>query len=147
MKLNTKMRYGTRALLELAVHYEQGPLSLSAIAQRQEISDKYLESLMSILRAAGLVVSARGAQGGYSLARPPAQITLRQVFDATEGPEPLVYCTLDHDACRRQSTCVTQGVWAAMYQASMQVLESTTLADLAARMAAGSTSNVFAYSI
>jgi Rrf2 family transcriptional regulator, cysteine metabolism repressor len=133
MKLNTKMRYGTRALLELALHVEQGPLSLTEIAASQELSEKYLESLFGILRSAGLVRSQRGAQGGYVLARPAEQITLRQVFDVLEGQEAYVPCTLDHNACQRWTNCVTQEVWAQMYAASMHVLESTTLADLVAR--------------
>jgi Rrf2 family protein len=147
MKLNTRMRYGTRALLELAMHYAQGPLSLSAIARSQEISEKYLESLMGTLRTAGLVRAERGAQGGYALTHPPEQITLRQVFDATEGPEALVPCTLDHGACHRWTTCVTQEVWAQMYEASMQVLASTTLAQLVERSAAKQCAAPPAYSI
>jgi Rrf2 family transcriptional regulator, cysteine metabolism repressor len=133
MKLNTKMRYGTRALLELGLHAEEGPVSLTEIAASQELSEKYLESLFGILRGAGLVRSQRGAQGGYVLARPAEQITLREVFDALEGPEAYVPCTLDHSTCHRWATCVTQEVWAQMHAASMLVLESTTLADLVAR--------------
>jgi len=133
MKLNTKMRYGTRAMLELALRYEEGALSLNEIAASQEISEKYLESLFGILRAAGLVRSQRGAQGGYMLASPPDQITLREIFDVLESSEPYVLCTLDHSFCHRWTTCVTQEVWAKMYSASMQVLESITLADLVAR--------------
>jgi len=136
MKLSTRMRYGTQALLELALHGEQGLLSLATIAAGQELSEKYLESLLGILRAAGLVRSQRGAQGGYALARPPEQIGLREVFDILEGPGAYVPCTLDHGACHRWATCVTQEVWAQMYAVSMQVLEATTLADLVARSTA-----------
>jgi Rrf2 family protein len=133
MKLNTKMRYGTRALLELALRTEEGAVSLSEIAVAQELSDKYLELLFASLRTAGLVRSQRGAQGGYVLAKPAEQITLREVFDVLEGREAFVPCTLDHGACQHWATRVTQEVWAEMYAASMQVLESTTLADLVAR--------------
>ena len=135
MKLNTKMRYGSRAMLELALHYQEGPLSLTQVAAAQEISDKYLELLFASLRAAGLVHSQRGSRGGYTLARPPEQITLREIFDVLASPEPYVPCTLDHSVCHRWATCVTQEVWAQMYDASMQVLQSTTLADLVARNA------------
>jgi Rrf2 family transcriptional regulator, cysteine metabolism repressor len=134
MRLNTRMRYGTRAMLELALRYEQGAVSLGEIAKAQGLSEKYLESLFSALKSAGLVLSRRGAQGGYVLARPPAQITLRQVFDVLEGPEPYAPCTLDPDYCSRRSSCVTQDVWARMYDASMAVLRATTLADLVARV-------------
>lgn len=143
MKLNTRMRYGTRAMLELALHYQEGALSLTHIAAAQEISEKYLELLFASLRTAGLVQSQRGARGGYTLARPPEQITLRGIFDVLEGPEPYAPCTVDHNTCHRWATCATQDVWAQMYEASMQVLQSLTLADLVARnaqqCAAGST--------
>lgn len=133
MKLNTRVRYGTRAMLELAMHYEQGAHRLSEIAAAQGVSVKYLESLFSALRAAGLVRGQRGSQGGYVLARNPADITLREIFDVFEGPEPYVICTHDPGACPRSADCVTQEIWARMYEASMQVLASTTLADLVAR--------------
>jgi Rrf2 family protein len=133
MKLNTKMRYGTRAMLELALRGQESAVSLSEIAQSQEISEKYLELLFAALRAAGLVRSQRGAQGGYVLARPPEAITLREIFDVLESPEPYAPCTADHSICHRWASCITQEVWAEMYAASMQVLESTTLADLVAR--------------
>jgi Rrf2 family protein len=136
MRLNTKVRYGTRALLELALRFDDGPVSVGEIAAAQGVSDKYLEALFATLRIAGLVQSVRGAQGGYRLARPPADICLREVFDALEGSEPYAPCTLDHAACQRWADCVTREVWADMYQASMQVLESTTLADLVARRCA-----------
>ena len=125
------MRYGTRGLLELALHHDQGPLSLAEIAERENISVKYLESLLGLLRSGGLVRSVRGAQGGYELSRPPREITLREVFDVLEGSEPFVSCTDDHTACSRRPDCVTQQVWARMYVAAMQVLTDTTLADLA----------------
>jgi len=131
VKLSTKMRYGTRGLVELALHYDQGPLSLADIAEREEISVKYLESLLALLRAGSLVRSVRGAQGGYELSRAPGEITLRDVFEVLEGPEAFVPCTHDHAACSRWPECVTQQVWAQMYGAAMQVLEKTTLADLA----------------
>jgi len=133
MRLNTKMRYGSRALIELARHYGQGPLSLSEIAEAQGISVKYLEALLASLRSAGLLLAERGPGGGYLLARPPDEITLRDAFVVLETPEPYVPCTTDPASCRRRYTCVTQRVWAEMYAASMRVLESTTLADLAAQ--------------
>jgi Rrf2 family protein len=139
MRLNTRMRYGTRALLELALRHEHGPVSLGAIAAAQELPDKYLEALFVSLRVAGLVTSQRGAQGGYTLARAPEQITLKQVFDVLESPEPYVACTGDRDACHRWADCVTQQVWADMYSASMGILEATTLADLVRRSTARAT--------
>ena len=133
MKLSTRTRYGTRAMLYLAPSYEKGPISIKEIADHQQLSPKYLETLMATLRAAGLVRSARGAQGGHMLARPPDQITLRQIYTALEGPEKLVDCTADPQVCDRSGTCVTLEVWAQLYDACMEVLESITLEDLAHR--------------
>ena len=132
MRLTTKMRYGTRAMVELAQSYAQGPISLATIAQRQDLSEKYLEALLGLLRAAGLVRTLRGAQGGYRLTAPPERISLRRIFDALEGPEAYAPCIRDPGICKRLGGCVTQEVWARMYRASMEVLASTTLADLTA---------------
>jgi len=133
MKLNTRMRYGTRAMLELAQRYGRGPVSLSDVALAQELSVKYLESLMSSLRIAGLVRAQQGAQGGYELTRPPAEVNLRQIYEVLEGPDPYVFCTEDPTSCGRQADCATRLIWEQMYAASMQVLEETTLADLVTR--------------
>lgn len=131
MNITTKTRYGTRALLELALHHDQGPLSLAEIARRQEFSEKYVESLMGRLRAAGVVHSVRGAQGGYLLARAPADVTLREVYEVMEGSTPPVACLGDPSLCHRMDQCVTQEVWAQVQEAALQVLEGITLADLA----------------
>ena len=147
MKLSTRMRYGTRAMVELARRYGKGPISLTDIARRQGLSDKYLEALLASLRNAGLVRSVRGAQGGYLLANPPERINLRQVFEALEGSEAYVYCTQDPNLCERADRCVTQGVWARMYRASMDVLESTTLADLSRRVEAPASPAALSYQI
>ncbi|MHB1294640.1 MAG: RrF2 family transcriptional regulator [Anaerolineae bacterium] len=133
MKLSTRVRYGTRAVLDIAMHGDKGPVSLAAVAERQDISAKYLEALLTSLRAAGLVHSTRGAQGGYLLAAKPESITLRHIFEALEGAEGFASCTQEKDACSRSPTCATQEVWARMYEASMRVLEETTIADLVAR--------------
>ena len=133
MKLSTKTRYGTRALVDLALRGESDPASAREIAEEQELSPKYLGALLAIMRSAGLVRSARGSQGGHVLARPPDQITLRQVYEALEGSDGFVYCTGDPAACARADTCTPREVWDEMYDAAMHVLESITLADLARR--------------
>jgi Rrf2 family transcriptional regulator, cysteine metabolism repressor len=147
MRLNTKMRYGTRAMLELALRHDQGPISLREVAEVQELSEKYLEALLGTLRAAGLVSSQRGPQGGYQLTRSPEAITLRDIFEALEGPEPLVPCTLDHAYCTRRAVCAAQEVWARMYEANMRVLETTTLAALALRQSELRTHTTATYTI
>jgi Rrf2 family protein len=135
MKLGTKTRYSTRALVDLALNYEDGTPVVSSreIAEHQEVSPKYLEALLAALRAAGLVRSVRGAQGGHTLARHPAQINLRQIYHVFEGTQGFVECITDPEYCTRTDACVTQEVWTQMYDASMDVLESTTLEDLARR--------------
>jgi Rrf2 family protein len=133
MKLGTKTRYGTRAMLELALHYHDGnrPVSAGEIAARQQLSLKYLEQLLVSLQAAGLVHSVRGTHGGHTLARPPDQITLREIYGVFEGTEGFAECTSCPEVCDRADACVTQAVWDRMYAASMEVLESTTLGELA----------------
>jgi Rrf2 family protein len=135
MKLSTKTRYGTRAMLELALNYEDenGVVSVRKIADRQQISSKYLEHLLASLRAAGLVRSVRGANGGHTLTSPPDQINLREVYNVFEGTEGFVECTTIHEICDRIDGCVTQEMWSQMYATCMQMLESTTLEDLARR--------------
>jgi Rrf2 family transcriptional regulator, cysteine metabolism repressor len=86
MKLSTKVRYGVKSLFELAMHEGTGPVSLKLIADRQGLSEHYLEQLAAPLRKSGLIQSVRGAQGGYALARPAGQITIGDVIRALEGP-------------------------------------------------------------
>jgi Rrf2 family protein len=135
MKLGTKTRYATRAMLELALNYEDGRGLVSAkeIAVCQQISHKYLEQLLATLRIAGLVRSVRGTRGGHALTRPPDQINLRQIYCAFEGPEGFAECTASPEICDRTDVCAAHQVWDRMYAASMEVLESTTLEDLIRR--------------
>lgn len=133
MKLSTRMRYGSRAMLELALNYENGVVSIREIATQQQVSPKYLEHVLASLRSASLVRSARGAQGGHTLTRHPAQINLREIYDALEGTEGFVACTTSPEVCDRTETCATREVWAQIYAACMEILESTTLEDLARR--------------
>lgn len=130
MKLSTRTRYGVRAIIELAENHGKGPMQLKVIAQRQEISIKYLEQLVAILKAAGFVRSLRGAKGGYLLAKTPNQIKLSEVFLALEGPVVTSDCLENEYFCDRADKCVTRGVWADVQKAIMAVLEAVTLQDL-----------------
>lgn len=135
MKLSTKGRYGVAAMYDLALHYGQGPISLKSVAQRQEISEHYLEQLMGILRKAGFVKSIRGAQGGYSLTKHPAVISVGDIIRVMEGPIAPVDCLLDDSAqdnnyCEKAGLCVTRGVWAKVRDSINNVLDSISLADL-----------------
>ena len=133
MKLSTKTRYSTRAMLELALNYESGVVSVREIAARQSLSHKYLEHLLASLRSAGLVRSVRGAQGGHVLTRPPDQINLREIYHVFEGSEGFVECTTSPELCDQTDGCVTREIWTQMYAACMAVLESASLEDLARR--------------
>ena len=133
MKLSTRTRYGIRAILELAEKDGSGPLRVKTTAQSQDISVKYLEQLMSILRSAGFVRSIRGSKGGYMLAKAPNQIKLSDVFDCLEGPVTTVECVEDKDYCARAADCVARQVWAQVQDAIKNVLQSITLQDLVDR--------------
>ncbi|MBI4303818.1 MAG: Rrf2 family transcriptional regulator [Chloroflexi bacterium] len=133
MKLSTKGRYGTMALLDLALHRAEEPVLLKDIAQREQISLAYLEHLITPLIAGGIVRSVRGAKGGVSLARHPENIRLSEVLQLLEGSIALVECTVSPETCNRSSTCVTRDVWCEIKDAINNVLESTTLQDLVDR--------------
>ncbi|MFH1616726.1 MAG: Rrf2 family transcriptional regulator [Planctomycetota bacterium] len=131
MKLSTRSRYGMRAILELAIAYGKGAVQVKSIAARQDISTKYLEQLISILKSASLVRSTRGPKGGYTLAKTPSDIKLSEVFFALEGSPIAMDCIEHPEFCPRCADCVTRQVWATMQQAILNVLDEITLQDLA----------------
>ena len=133
MKLSTRGRYGTRALLDLALHREEGPVLLRDIAQRQQISLPYLEHLIAPLIAGGIIRSTRGTRGGVSLAKPPEEIRLSEVIRMLEGSMALVDCVNSPGVCSRSELCVTHDIWGELKKAMDGVLESTTLQDLVER--------------
>ena len=133
MKLSTRGRYGTRALLELALHEKAGPISLKDIAQRQEIPVVYLEHLITPLIAGGIVRSTRGVRGGVSLAKPPEEIRLSEVIRLLEGSIAPVECVNNPEICSRSNSCVTRDIWSELKQAMDGILSSTTLQDLVER--------------
>jgi len=141
MKLSSRSRYGFRAILELAVEYGNGPLQIKTIAQREDISNKYLEQLVAMLKASGLVRSIRGPKGGYELTRPPGDVKLSEVFTTLEGPVVAVECLEHPEFCSRCTECVTRDVWAQMQAAIMGVLESMTLQDLVDKTRQGQAEN------
>lgn len=112
MKISTKGKYGLRAMIDLAQYSEQEAVSISSIAQRQKISESYLEQLVAKLKKAGLVVSIRGAAGGYRLARPASGISVGDVLRALEGDVRAVICTAQtEEGCEGEELCVTKYVW------------------------------------
>ena len=130
MKLSTRTRYAVRAIVELAQNDSNRPLQLKIIAQRQEISVKYLEQLMAILRSAGFVRSIRGSKGGYVLAKAPDQIRLNEVMHRLEGAVAMVECVENEDCCSRSTDCAARYLWMQVEQAIEKVLEAITLQDL-----------------
>jgi len=130
VKLSTRTRYGIRAVIEVALSHGKGPLQTRAIAQRQNLSVKYLEQLMALLKSGGFVRSIRGSKGGYVLARPPNQIKLSDVFNALEGSVITVECLEDENYCAQVADCIARQLWAQVQEAIENVLRSITLQDL-----------------
>lgn len=131
MKLSTKGRYGLKAMFELAVKEGEGPTSLKYIAERQGLSDQYLEQLFSTLRRAGLVKSVRGAQGGYLLSKPAEQITVGDIIRVLEGPIAPSDCVLESDTeCEKSDMCVTKVIWERIKVSIDDVIDSITLKDM-----------------
>jgi len=130
MKLSTKTRYGTRAMVDIGEHHGEGPVSLRELAERQGVSMKYMEQIVPSLKASGLVRSARGAQGGYVLAKEPHKISLHDIVHALVGSWSLVDCLDDDNLCDRAQECVTYEIWNDIQTAIYKILDSTTLADM-----------------
>jgi Rrf2 family cysteine metabolism transcriptional repressor len=133
MKISTRIRYGTRAILELAAHYGQGAIELKEIAQRENIPAKYLEQVIIPLRTAGLVKSVRGSKGGYALAKSPSEVCLREVYEALEGPIRLVDCLGNLQACQKIPSCVTREIWKEVSEAIDKIFGSVTLEEMLER--------------
>ena len=127
MKLSTKGRYGARAMLELAFNYGKRPVLLREISERQCISASYLERMMTALVCADLVRSSRGKKGGFTLAKPPKEISLAQIVQGVEGSIAPVACVDDPKLCNRVDTCITHDIWIKLKEAMLNVLESITL--------------------
>ena len=130
MKLSTKARYGTRAMVDIGKNYGKGPVSLRELAERQGISMKYMEQIIPLLKTSGLIRSIRGARGGYVLVKEPREIPLRDIVMALEGSWSLVDCLDDDTLCQRAKECVTYEIWHDIQTAIYKILDSTTLADM-----------------
>ena len=131
MKISTKGRYAVRLMLDLALDDGESPIRLKEIAERQGISDKYLEQIISILNKAGYVKSVRGPMGGYRLVRKPEQYTVGEILCLTEGSLSPVECAGAGGTCNRQEKCASQILWKKLNDAIYQVVDGVTLKDLA----------------
>ncbi len=130
MRLSTRGRYGTRLMVDLAQHYAQGPIPLTEIATRQDLSAKYLEQLIILLKGAGLIRSTRGRRGGYSLAKKPEEISVGEIVETLEGRLAVVYCVTEPDQCVRSPDCPTRKIWVGMTDVLKDQLFSLTLQDV-----------------
>lgn len=134
MKLSTRSRYGTRLMLDLALHYKQGPVQVGEIAEREAISVKYLEQLIIPLKKMGFIESVRGPKGGHMLAKNPRDITVGEIVRVLEGGGgDLAACIPNPEACDRSFGCVTRGVWEEATKAMYDKLHSVTLAQILKR--------------
>ncbi len=135
VKLSTKGRYGTRLMLNLALHYDAGqePVILKNVAKEEEISIRYLEQIIIPLKLSKLVKSIRGAGGGYILTQPPSKVKLIEIIEALEGPIALVDCVDDIDYCDRMPRCATFEVWKEANNLLRDYFSKTTLQDLVKR--------------
>ena len=133
MKLTTKGRYGIHAMYDLAVCARDGqdvPVSLKAIAERQGIPEAYLEQLFAMLKKAGLVISTRGAQGGYQLARRPEEISVGDVLRALEGGLNVVDCLEESDLCGKSCACPSRIVWKKLTDGINRIVDGISLSDM-----------------
>ena len=134
MKISTKGRYALRLMLDLAVYNTGEPISLKDIAKRQEISEKYLEQIISVLSKGGMVQSVRGAQGGYFLRREPKDCTVGEILRLTEGDLAPVDCVgASGVSCDHKGDCITVEVYERINQAVNDVVDHISLQDLVDR--------------
>lgn len=133
MKFPTKVRYGLRFLMDLAMHEHAGNIKLKDIAQRQGISEKYLWQVVAPLKAAAMIRAEAGPGGGYQLARSSNTITLRDILVILEGDGGGADCTADADSCSRSIACAARLAWAQLDEAVNQAAQGISLSSLVAR--------------
>ncbi len=147
MEISTKLRYGARALTDLGLAYPDKIVPAGELAKSQNLSVKYLEHILSAMKAAGIITSERGMGGGYRLARRPEEITLGCVFRALEGSPAPVRCVDSPEICDQSDICPTRPTWVELRDAVIEVLDSTTIADLSERARIATQSEKSAYQI
>jgi len=147
MKFSTRAIYGMRAMLALAREHGRGSMFLKDIAEREKLPGTYMEQLMVPLRKAGLVQAVRGAKGGYTLARRPAEITAKEILEALEGPLALAECPGGSGCCGKPDTCILRDLWQEASASMNQVFLENTLAALLERQRAKEQHPIVNYSI
>lgn len=131
MRLSTRSRYGTRMMIDLAQHYDDGPVQMRDISERQNVSMKYLEQLVIPLKRAKFIRSVRGPKGGHMLARPPEKIRVGEIVRVLESQSCLVVCVENPDACEKYGDCPARDLWDAATRAVYEKLDTVTLSDVA----------------
>ena len=130
MKISTKGRYGLRILIDLAMHDTGKPRLIRDIAQTQQISEKYISRLVIALRRAHLIRSIRGVNGGFHLAKNPAEITLLEVLEVMEGPISVVECVNSKHSCARNSKCGARTIWQKLNENIRVMMAGGTLEEI-----------------
>jgi Rrf2 family transcriptional regulator, cysteine metabolism repressor len=130
LKVSTKGRYVLRFMIQLAGKCNAGPVLIKDIAEKEAISANYLVQLISPLKSAGLIFSSRGSHGGYILAKPPDQISVKEIIESIEGPFSLVECVIAPGICTRASECLSRDVWVKATKELSRVFQSMKLSDL-----------------
>ncbi|MGN0470696.1 MAG: RrF2 family transcriptional regulator [Acutalibacteraceae bacterium] len=131
MKISTKGRYSLRMLIDLAMHQSEGFVALKDVAERQDISKKYLEQIVPLLNKAGLLRTNRGYQGGYMLSKPASQYTVGEILRLTEGSLAPVACLeYEENDCPKANECITLNMWKGLYEVITNYLDGITLQDL-----------------
>lgn len=130
MKISTKGRYALRIMIDLALNSNGKYISLKDIAKRQEISNKYLEQIISMLNKAGYLEVARGNTGGYKLSKKPDEYNIGDILRATEGNLAPIFCVTDSGECDRQKDCKTYSFWKGLDSVINDYVDNKTLADL-----------------
>jgi len=130
IRLSTKGKYGARLMFQLALNYGNGPMFLKDIAEQEELSVRYLEHLVTPLKTARLIFAIRGAKGGYSLAKNPGEITLKEIIQVLEGPFYPSECVQSPGICTRSTFCITRDIWVELEQTISTTLANHTLMDL-----------------
>lgn len=131
MKISTKGRYGVRFMMDLAINGTDTKVTLKDVANRQDISEKYLWQVVTPLKSAGLISSVPGPGGGYALTREPAAITLREILAALEGKSGLVDCVITPSLCLRGNACPARAVWQDVAARINRILDSYSLSEMA----------------
>jgi Rrf2 family cysteine metabolism transcriptional repressor len=135
MKLSTKGEYGSRAMLELALHHDEGALHIRDISAAQDIPERFLEQILLQLKRAGYLRSKKGPKGGYFLAKPPSRISVAEVIRVMDGPLAPIDCVsvTAHESCPREAFCGLKGLWKEVRDAVAEILERTTFEEMAER--------------